>query len=210
MNRLLILLFPILLGACSILPKGEALDVYLLPAARVSRHVEAPKGDWVLRVRQPQSSERIDTTRIAVLPQGDLLSTYKGARWSDRAPRLLRDRIINAFRDDGRLTAVISEDTRISADLELGGDLGAFQSEYHDGRIETHILLEARLVKSDSQRIIARHRFEVRQVSTGSSVSDVVTAFGQAADQLSEQLLAWTMDQADIAICHGPKVTAPS
>ena len=137
----------------------------------------------------------LDSPRIAVLPQGDRISAYQGARWSDRAPALFRDSLIGAFVDDGRVGAVSSDDSRLQADLELSSDLRAFQSEYRNGRPEVHILLDARLVQAGNQRILASRRFEVRQIANDTAVESVVKTFGAANDQLSRQLMDWVVEQ---------------
>lgn len=184
-----------LLSACSILPAGEALNVYLLPSNLPVRAADVQSVDWSLRVNRPQSSQLLDSPRIAVLPEGDLISAYQGARWSDRAPALVRDRLIGALLDDRRISAVSSDDSRLQADLELSSDLRAFQSEYRNGRPEVHILLDARLVQAGNQRILASRRFEVRQIAGGPAVESVVKAFGEANDQLSRQLMDWVVDE---------------
>ncbi|SDH86406.1 cholesterol transport system auxiliary component [Pseudomonas flavescens] len=183
------------LSACSILPAGESLRVYLLPGNLPVRSADAPREDWSLRINRPQSSQLLDSPRIAVLPEGDLISAYQGARWSDRAPALFRDRLIGAFLDDGRIGAVSSDDSRLQADLELSSDLRAFQSEYRNGRPEVHILLDARLVQAGNQRILASRRFEVRHIANDTAVESVVKTFGAANDQLSRQLMDWVVEE---------------
>ncbi len=196
MSRLRLLATLLLIGslsACSILPKSQVLSIYRLPASSLPNH--AVSADWALRVNKPYSSQLLDSTRIAVLPPGDQISAYQGVRWSDRAPLLLRDRLIDAFLDDGRLKAVSSDDSRLQADLELDGDLRAFHSEYQNGRPAARILFEARLVESGSLRILASRRFEVSQAARDTSVPAVVNAFGQASDQLAREVLEWTLNQ---------------
>ena len=185
------------LSACTVLPKSQVLSIYRLPASSLPGHTAS--ADWALRVNKPYSSQLLDSTRIAVLPPGDQISAYQGVRWSDRAPLLLRDRLVDAFLDDGRLKAVSSDDSRLQADLELDGDLRAFQSEYQNGRPAARILLEARLVESGSLRILASRRFEVSQVASDTSVPAVINAFGQAGDQLAREVLEWTVQQGQAA-----------
>jgi cholesterol transport system auxiliary component len=185
------------LSACSILPESQVLRVYRLPATHLP--AQPVSTDWTLRVNTPYSNQLLDSTRISVIPPGDQISAYQGVRWSDRAPLLLRDRLIDAFLDDGRLRAVGSNDSRLQADLELGGDLRAFYSEYRDGRPVAHILLEARLVESDSLRILASRRFDITQAAAGTSVANVVDAIGQASDQLARELVDWTLIQGQAA-----------
>ena len=185
------------LAACSVLPKSQVLSIYRLPASSLPGHPAS--ADWALRVNKPYSSQLLDSTRIAVLPPGDQISAYQGVRWSDRAPLLLRDRLIDAFLDDGRLKAVSSDESRLQADLELDGDLRAFHSEYQNGRPTVRILFEARLVQSGSLRILASRRFEVSQAASDTSVPAVVHALGQAGDQLARDVLEWTLKQGHAA-----------
>lgn len=188
-----------LLGACSVLPKSEPLTYYLLPASPTVNQAAAGQVTWSLRVDKPYSNQLLDSPRIAVLPGGAQVATYQGARWSDRAPILLRDRLVDAIRSDGRVAAVSSDDARLAADLVLSSDLRAFQSEYHAGQPAVHIVLEARLVQAGSQQIVASQRFEVRQPTADPSVDAVVQAFGAAGDQLAAEVLRWTLAQGERA-----------
>ena len=182
-----------LLAACSILPKAEPIQVYLLPGHSTPASQTATV-NWSLRLNTPQASQALNTSRIAVLPQGNAFSTYTGSSWSDPAPRLLRNHLLDAFHADGRITALSSDDDNLQADLQLGGELQAFQSEYQNDQVSVLIRLQARLINNQRQ-IVASQQFEVRQAVKGTAVPEVVEAFGQASDQLAVQLLAWTVEQ---------------
>lgn len=189
--------------ACSILPKQEPSDVYRLPTASTTTKVTAPV-DWSLRVARPKASETLDSPRIAVIPRGDVISSYKGARWSDPAPVLLRNRLTDAFYRDGRVQSISTDESNLQADFELGGELQAFQSEYRGTAVEVVIRLDARLV-DDHQRIIASRRFEVHQPVADKPVSAVVAGFGQASDALTAQVLQWTVEQGQRRYAAEPK-----
>ncbi|AEB56460.1 ABC-type transport auxiliary lipoprotein family protein [Ectopseudomonas mendocina] len=191
MKRLTLLLAAALLGACSILPQSEPLDIYLLPATTLPAQTQ--RVDWSLRVNSPVSNQLLDGTRIVVLPEPGRVNTYQGVRWSERTPQLLRARLLDAFQDDGRIQALSNEDQRLQADLELVSDLRSFHSEYRDGIPSALIRLEVNLVDTRSQKIIASRRFSVSQAAGDTSITAVVTAFGKAADQLSRELVDWTL-----------------
>jgi cholesterol transport system auxiliary component len=202
-TRLLMVSALLALGACSILPEQEPSDVYRLPTAATISKAATP-APWSLRVAKPKSSETLDSPRIAVIPQGDVISSYKGARWSDPAPVLLRNRLTDAFYRDGRVQSISTDDSNLQADFELGGELQAFQSEYRGQAIEVVIRLDARLA-DDRQRIVASRRFEVHQPVADKQVSAVVAGFGQASDTLTAQVLQWTVDQAQRHYTAEPK-----
>ena len=186
-----------LVSACSILPKPDPSDVYRLASAPAT--TQAAPVAWSLRVTKPQTSEFLDSPRIAVVPNGDLISSYANSRWSDPSPVLLRNRFMDGFQRDGRVTLLSSDETNLQADYELGGQLQAFQSEYRGNAVEVVIRLDARLVRGSDQRIIASRRFEVRQPVSDNKVPAVVAGFGQAGDQLNKQVVDWVVAQGNTA-----------
>ncbi|MFL1502033.1 LPS assembly lipoprotein LptE [Pseudomonas sp. O64] len=186
-----------LISACSILPKADPSDVYRLASAQTVS--QGTPVSWSLRVSKPQSSEFLDSPRIAVVPNGNLISSYANSRWSDPTPVLLRNRFMDGFQRDGRVTLLSTDETNLQADYELGGQLQAFQSEYRASAVEVVIRLDARLVRGSDQRIIASRRFEVRQPVGDTKVPAVVAAFGQAGDQLNKQVVDWVVQQGNTA-----------
>ena len=62
-----------LISACSILPKPDPSDVYRLASAQTT--TQAAPVSWSLRISKPQTSEFLDSPRIAVVPNGDLISS---------------------------------------------------------------------------------------------------------------------------------------
>ncbi len=187
-----------LVSACSILPKADPSDVYRLASAQTTN--QAAPVSWSLRVNKPQTSEFLDSPRIAVVPNGDLISSYANSRWSDPSPVLLRNRFMDGFQRDGRVTLLSTDDTNLQSDYELGGQLQAFQSEYHGSAVEVVIRLDARLVRGRDQRIVASRRFEVRQPVADTKVPAVVAGFGQAGDQLNKQVVDWVVSQGNRSI----------
>lgn len=187
-----------LVSACSILPKPDPSDVYRLASAQPAS--QGTPVSWSLRVTKPQTSEFLDSPRIAVVPDGNLISNYANSRWSDPAPVLLRNRLLDGFQRDGRVTLLSTDETNLQADYELGGQLQAFQSEYRGKAVEVVIRLDARLVRGRDQRIIASRRFEVRQPVSDAKVPAVVAAFGQAGDQLNKQVVDWVVSQGNTAL----------
>lgn len=187
------LLLACLLSACSLLPTSEQVQIYRLPTI-TSAHNQAETLNWSLRLMTPHTNQTLDSVRIAVIPEGNLITNYKGIRWSERAPVLLRDRLLDAFQTDGRIQTVTSDTSTFNVDMELTSELAAFQSEYRNGKPEIRIILDMHLVNSQSQQVITSHRFDVRQSSKNSDTKSVVQAFGLACDSLSREVVDWTIN----------------
>ncbi|WCM51470.1 ABC-type transport auxiliary lipoprotein family protein [Pseudomonas sp. WJP1] len=196
LTRLALLASFTLISSCSILPKTEPFELYRLPSAHSSTSAsQVTPQRWSLRLNKPQASEALNSPNIAVIPQGDVISNYKGARWSDPAPVLVRNRLLDGFQRDGRVTLLSTDDSNFQADLELGGSLQAFQTEYQGTGASVVVRLDALLVRGYDQRILASRRFEVRQPLNDVKVPAVVSGFGQANDQLTAQVVAWAVEQ---------------
>ena len=185
-----------LISACSIFPAPEQVDVYRLPSAQapIATSAQAPV-KWSLRLDKPMSSNVLNSQNIAVVPEGNLISSYKGARWSDPAPALLRNRLLDAFLQDGRIQGLSTDDSNLQADYELGGELLAFQTHYNGKNPEVLVQYNARLVRNSDQRVIGSKRFEVRQPLSSPLVPSVVEGFGRASDVLMPQVVQWTLQQ---------------
>ena len=195
--RLLVLAAVIPLSACTILPQSPIQQVYLLPAQPAATAMAGSQAsERSVRIVQPNTSQFLNGTRIAVQPQGAEITSFSGSRWSDPAPLLLRNRLIQEFRTNGHFRSVSSDDDNLQADLELGGDLSSFQGVYDGDRGEVVIHFDARLVRTSDRRVMASRSFAVREPINGKSMDNVVQAFGLASDKLAAQALAWAHQQA--------------
>lgn len=190
----------LVLSGCAVLPESETLTFYRLPASDAAVAEQADGRvlvpDLVLRIATPYGNRAIDSTRILVVPEPERVSAYKGARWSDTAPVLLRDRLIDYFRSSGKFRSVVTDSGNLGADLELSGDLSRFHVVYRAGAPVVTISFDATLSESSSSRIIASRRFDVEQPVQGKEIPEVVQAFGTAVDKLSERMLVWTQEQS--------------
>lgn len=193
---LMLSMLAMLLSACTILPTAPVSQVYLLPVPPATNVPLAQSVNWSLRVSQPATSQFLNSSRIAVQPQGQEIAVYQNSRWSDPAPILVRNRLIQEVRADGRIRAVSSDDDSLQADVELSGDLSAFQGVYLTDKSEVLIRFDARLVRISDRRIIATRHFEIRQPIKGTEMNEVVQAFGLASDQLATQVLNWMLQHS--------------
>ncbi|WP_166254992.1 ABC-type transport auxiliary lipoprotein family protein [Marinobacter salicampi] len=183
------------LTACTILPEGEPVRAFLLPHEPLEERPGAAPLSQSLAIGTPRAGHILDSRRIAVVQDSEITS-YRGARWADLAPTLLRDRLIEAFQHVGQGSSVSSADANLYADLQLDSRLRAFQSEYVDGTPTVLIRLDAQLVDNNTQRILASRSFEVRKPSPDETIESVVATFGRASDDLSGEVVDWLLEQA--------------
>lgn len=184
-----------LIASCSLLPPQQSPIIYVLPRPSSPTTDAGPPLPWQLRVDTPGSTGLIGNQGIVVMPAPDRVTYYKDAIWNDNAPLLMRERLIDAFLATHRLAAVTSDDDALAADFVLSGDLRAFQSEYRNGSPVVIVRYDAQLRRGSSREVLVSHSFEATAQPAGVTVPEVVQAFGQACDQLSTQVVAWTLAQ---------------
>ncbi len=123
----------------------------------------------LLRIHTTAIGAALAGNRIVVMPTPDTIEAYRGARWSDSGPVMVRARLVEEFPNDARFIAVAHDDRTLHATLEL----------------------DARLIDPGTYRVIATQRFDVEAVPAASDVGTVVRSFGHAADALSNRLAGW-------------------
>lgn len=189
-NSLIILWLVLASAACTILPAAPAQDVYQLPASSLSPAATTPL-PWSLCIAQPTASGMIDSNRIIVKPNTHSLNAYQQARWNGRLPVLWRDYLLDAFYKDGRIRHLSTDSDEVHSDYTLATTLRSFHSEYHDGRVEVVIHLDALLIDSQSKRIVSGQRFSATEGVEGEQVAAVVAALGRAGDRITQELVNW-------------------
>ncbi len=180
-----------LMSACSVLPESEPLTTYQLPAPRLATSSQPPL-PHSLRIITPAASYALQTPRIMVTPEGNTLTSYQGARWTDPNPVLLREHLVQAFQQSGSFKSVSTEVHALQTDIQLYSDLRQFQTLYQGDRVSAIIELDAKLVDPGSRGVIASRHFRVSQPLTDTAVPAVVDGLSSAADTLAQQLLDWS------------------
>ena len=108
---------------------------------------------------------------------------------------LLRNRLLDALRADGRIATLSSDERILQADFGARRRAARLQSVYREGRPEVLLQLDMRLVHSASRRIIASGRFELAQAAAGTALPAVVQAFGAGSDRVAREIADWTVTQ---------------
>tara|TARA_R110000796_G_scaffold63377_2_gene146538 strand:- start:4754 stop:5380 length:627 start_codon:yes stop_codon:yes gene_type:complete len=183
----------IALSACTILPETEPLTVFQLAPPQM-QPLAAAQSLPSLRINTPQAGFALSSPRMLVNPSGDQVSTYKGARWTDPVPALLREHLAKAFTQQVSATGITTDEHALHSDVHLGSDLRQFQVRYNGSAPSAVIELNARLINPNSRDVIAAQHFLVEQRLDNPQVAGVVDGFKLAADELAEQMIRWTTD----------------
>ncbi|MEO6172022.1 MAG: ABC-type transport auxiliary lipoprotein family protein [Arenimonas sp.] len=151
--------------------------------------------NWQIRIEQPNSSDFLDSTRIAVRRSNNTMQVFEGARWSDSIPDLLQNHLSQTFNDSGKITAVTGLDTNTASDALLLLDIRQFEAVYKDDdhSAAAVISVQANVQSLRNNRIIASKHFLVNIPAADKKIPQVMAAFDTALQQVSQEILNWTL-----------------
>jgi cholesterol transport system auxiliary component len=178
------------LAGCSALGLGskEAPPAFDLSTPPARPHIGAIRGQLV--IPEPTAGSVLDTERIVVRPEPGQVATLGGAQWSERLPRLLQARVLQAFENSGRLRAVGRPGEGIAGDDQLLLDVRAFQLTVMPSPVG-EVEIAAKIVDNQSGRIIAGRIFRATRPAAGTDGPQAVAAIDAAFRDVTVQLMRW-------------------
>ncbi|WP_343805929.1 ABC-type transport auxiliary lipoprotein family protein [Marinobacterium maritimum] len=180
------------LSACSLLPAAKPVQSWTLTPDLTTTGKAVQVTD--LRVLRPQTQDLLSGSYLLVVPEGQPVSVYKGARWSASIPNLWRDYLVTALQQDSRFARISSDEVRVAARHELVSRLDAFQSEYRNGQPVVVMRGYLQLVDADSRAILAERALELSQPAKGKEVAEVVEAFSELMATSTREIENWLLD----------------
>lgn len=185
----------VMLGSCSLpdLGSGPPPDLYVL-SPKSTFPDDIPPVTWQLVVEEPSTGKGIDTDRIAIAPSALEVKYLGGARWADRAPRLIQQLLIQSFENTGKIVSVGRQSIGLRSDFSLKTELREFQAEKaKDGSTVVRVRLNLKLVRPALGMIVASQSFESVKPAKSEDVPDVVDAFDDAVGAVLKRAVVWAM-----------------
>jgi cholesterol transport system auxiliary component len=155
-------------------------QVYRLAAVAV-----APGGEPLaaaLSVARPRAASSLDTERIAVVQPGSVFDYFAGVRWSEPAPQMLQQVLVEALVSDGRFATTVAAPSRVPAEYLLDIELRQFAAYYVQPGAppQVQVQWQATLVDTRSGARVTTFVVGTQSTASGNHRGAVVSAFEQA------------------------------
>ena len=189
-----------LAGCGGLLPKKEPIQV-IAPQVHVVSDPAWPQVAWQLSIVRPSTNDMLDSRHLAVSPAPGQIQVYKGATWDSTVPDMVQDTVVEAFEDSGKILAVGRQTNGLRTDYALQLDLRDYQAVYRNaaGPPEITLVINARLVDSNTSRAVASRTFRQVVPASGTGVPAVAQAFDSALGTLVHDLVGWTLNSGQQA-----------
>ncbi|HEX5778580.1 MAG TPA: ABC-type transport auxiliary lipoprotein family protein [Xanthobacteraceae bacterium] len=152
---------------------------------------DARRARGTLSVALPTTIRVIDSERVIIQPTPGEVNYLSGARWSDRVPRLVQTRIMQAFENSGRVRAVTREGDSLRTDYKLDTEIrefGVFVSPQKQALVE----LSVKLVNAQTNRVVAAEVFSARADTASVDGPSATAAINSAFGTVLIELVRWT------------------
>jgi cholesterol transport system auxiliary component len=167
---------------------GGELQTFELLAPQ--EYVGARQARGSLVVALPTALRAIDSERVIVQPTPGEINYLAGARWSDRVPRLVQARIIEAFENSRRVRAVSREGEKLQADYKLDTEVREFGLLISPNQ-QAVVEISVRLVNARTGRVIATQVFTGRAEASSADGPSATAAINHAFGSVLIDLVSW-------------------
>jgi len=195
LRLLLALLMALPLAGCiSLIKEPDPIAVYAL-RPQLPDNATLPTVNWSLTVIRPNAVAFLDSNRIAVRPEPNVLQVYKGANWSESLPDLVQANLVQALENSGRIKSVSRQNSGVPAEVAMLIDIRQFESVYAaDAKIPDAVIqMHVKVLEYPSNRVIAAQTFSVTVPSASKNIPDVVQAFESGLNTVNADIIAFTL-----------------
>ena len=151
-----------------------------------------PKASFALAIGQPQMSDALNTSRIAIR-RTDQMDYYADAAWTDTLPQLLQTKLLEGFEASGRIDQVARDSEGLKSDYILECEVLNFEARYDqpDGIPTAVVKIQARLVTNVGREIVARMTVSKEAPASQNSIGAGVDALDQASGPAIAEIVSW-------------------
>lgn len=178
------------LAGCGSTPKNDTFD--LAAASVPADGGRSAKGRQIL-IPDPTALKALDSEQIVVRVSGSELQYLAKAQWSDRLPRMVQSKLIEAFENSGRLGGVGKPGQGLAIDYQLVTDIRAFEVEASGNRAVVEI--SAKLLNDRNGAIKAQKVFRSVVATRGSANPAFIAGLDTAFAAVTGEIVTWTLSQ---------------
>lgn len=193
-RRATIVALGIALAGCSgslLPPPPPPPDLYRLSPAEDTPSPGPPVTAQIL-VGAISAPGALDTVRIALSASPTRLEYFASAEWTDRAPVIFQNLLLDTLTRSGRFTRVAHRSLALHADYLVVGALRHFEADYRAGATpQIMVTVDLQLVRMSDGNIVAERRFTAVAPASQNTVPAVVDAFDVASHHVLGDVPSW-------------------
>lgn len=175
-------------GCSSLGGTNKALDTYDLAVPSVEKAGKRKTGIQIL-IAEPQALKILDSESIVVRNGQSSVAYLDGAQWSDRLPKMVQARLVQAFENSNRFGGVGRPGEGLAIDYQIITDIRSFEIDSTGGS-RAVVEISAKLL-NDKNGVIGTSKLFTATVPATSGSGQFVNALDAAFDKVASEIVAW-------------------
>ena len=183
----------LLLGGCAMtgLGGGTAAPATYNLATPKAGSVSSARPARQVTVSTPTAIRALDTDRIMVSGPGGRISYYGDSAWSDRLPKLVQSRMVEAMQNSGAFRAVLTNQDRVDGEYVVATEIRSFQLDVEGGSSAATVAIFSKIVDERHGRVIATREFSARTSAPKDDPAAAVAALQESFNKVTWELVRW-------------------
>jgi cholesterol transport system auxiliary component len=139
---------------------------------------------------EPTATSALDSQQIVVKPTPQTIENLADSQWSDRLPRLVQLRLLQAFQNTGRIGAAGLPGQGLAIDYQVVTELRRFEIAFQPGA--TAVVEISVKALNDRTGVVRGSRvFQASVPVANGQPSGYVTSLDAAFGQVADEIVAW-------------------
>ncbi|MEF2550985.1 ABC-type transport auxiliary lipoprotein family protein [Aurantimonas sp. A2-1-M11] len=182
----LVALLALGLAACASTPP----DTYEISPPPLGEPRDGPSRRQLL-IPEPTAVETIDSKRIIIKPSPNSIQFLGESQWSDRLPRLVQLRLLQAFENTAAIGAVGVPGQGLAIDYQLLMEIRRFEVDV-TGAATAEVQISVKVLNDRNGSVIRTRIFNAQAPVVGTGNPAFVAALDAAFERISAEIVAWT------------------
>ncbi|AHK44514.1 putative ABC transporter protein [Ensifer adhaerens OV14] len=184
----LVFTLAVLLAGCG---AGAAVnDTFSLSASPVVEGRAATSKQ--ILVPEPTALKALDSDQVVIRLSGSELQYLSKAQWSDRLPRMVQAKLVQAFENTGKVAGVGKPGEGLAIDYQVISEIRSFEIST-EGADTAVVEIFAKIVNDRNGTVRAQKAFRATAGVKGTGNPAFVRALDQAFATVASEIVGWTL-----------------
>jgi cholesterol transport system auxiliary component len=180
-----------LAGLSGCLGGGKAKDDTFALSAMPEIAGPAARNKQIL-VPEPAALKALDSEQIVIRVTPSEIQYLAQARWSDRLPKMVQAKLVEAYENSGKLGGVGKPGEGLAIDFQIVSDIRAFQIETSGGD-HAHVEISVKVLNDRNGSVKAQHVFSAEAPVSGAGNPAFIAALDAAFAKVTADIVGWTL-----------------
>ncbi|MAY63030.1 MAG: ABC transporter [Rhizobiales bacterium] len=183
----------VLLSGCgSVLGTKTPPDTYALTGTPEVEGRASPRRQ--ILIAEPIALKALDSEQIVIKPTPSSIQYLADSQWSDRLPKIVQAKLIQAFENSGRVGGVGRPGEGLAIDYQISTSIRSFEVRVQGGKTAV-VEISAKVINDRNGSVRDQQVFRSTSPVRGSSNEAYVEALDRAFDNVTADLVRWALQR---------------